>query len=351
MTQLSAELIDPEDISRPNGQFLGFPYSFEESQIVFFPVPWDATTSYGAGTAQGPQAIIDASVQLEPTDFHVPKAWKIGHYTIAPNEQIRAKNDKMRQLAKQIIEYQEAGGTCQDKAIQPDLEVVNNASENLNQWVYQETSSLLEQNKLVGLIGGDHSVPLGLMKALIDRHGEYGILQIDAHADLRKAYEGFTYSHASIMNHVIQLPKISNLVQVGLRDFSQGEIETAKADKRISWFTDWKLKEKAYQGYIWQDQCQDIVACLPNQVYISFDVDGLSPEFCPNTGTPVPGGLDFNQALYLIEMLVKSGKQIIGFDLCEVSPNPNNPDDEWDANVGARIAYKLANFMFASQPS
>jgi len=350
MIQPTADSIDPDDISRPNGQFLGFPYSLEDSQIVFFPVPWDATTSYGAGTAQGPQAIIDASVQLEPTDFHVPKAWTIGHHTIAPNAEIQAKNDKIRQLAKQIIEYQEAGGTCQDKAIQPDLEVVNNASESLNEWVYQETSSLLKQNKLIGLIGGDHSVPLGFIKTLSDQYRNYGILQIDAHADLRNAYEGFTYSHASIMNHVRQLPNISRLVQVGLRDFSQGEIEQAKADQRIAWFTDWKLKEKTYQGYVWQDQCQEIVACLPNQVYISFDVDGLSPEFCPNTGTPVPGGLDFNQALYLIEMIVKSGKQMIGFDLCEVSPNANNADDEWDGNVGARLAYKLANLMFASQP-
>jgi len=350
MIQPTADSIDPDDISRPNGQFLGFPYSLEDSQIVFFPVPWDATTSYGAGTAQGPQAIIDASVQLEPTDFHVPKAWTIGHHTIAPNAEIQAKNDKIRQLAKQIIEYQEAGGTCQDKAIQPDLEVVNNASESLNEWVYQETSSLLKQNKLIGLIGGDHSVPLGFIKTLSDQYRNYGILQIDAHADLRNAYEGFTYSHASIMNHVRQLPNISRLVQVGLRDFSQGEIEQAKADQRIAWFTDWKLKEKTYQGYVWQDQCQEIVACLPNQVYISFDVDGLSPEFCPNTGTPVPGGLGFNQALYLIEMIVKSGKQMIGFDLCEVSPNANNADDEWDGNVGARLAYKLANLMFASQP-
>lgn len=350
MTQRSADLIDPDDISRPNGQFLGFPYSLEESPIVFFPVPWDATTSYGAGTAMGPQAIIDASVQLEPTDSHVPKAWTIGHHTIALNAEIRAKNDKMRQLAKGIIEYQEAGGTCQDQAIQPDLKVVNNASENLNEWVYKETSSLLKQKKLIGLIGGDHSVPLGFIKALSNQYREYGILQIDAHADLRKAYEGFTYSHASIMNNVRQLPNISRLVQVGLRDFSQGEIEQAKADQRITWFTDWKLKEKAYQGYVWQDQCQDIVTCLPNQVYISFDVDGLSPQFCPNTGTPVPGGLDFNQALYLIEMIVKSGKQIIGFDLCEVSPNGNNANDEWDGNVGARLAYKLANFMFISQP-
>ena len=348
MTQDRKKNINPDEISRPNGQFLGFPYSLEESPIVFYPVPWDATTSYGGGTAKGPQTIIDASVQLEPTDYHVPEAWKIGHYTLPIDAEIRAKNDKMRKLAKGIIEYQEAGGHHQDRQIAPDLEVVNNASENLNKSVYQQCISLLKQNKLIGLIGGDHSVPLGLMKALTEQYDDYAILQIDAHADLRNAYEGFTYSHASIMHNAMKLPQISHLVQVGIRDFSQGEIEQAQREQRIRWFTDWKLKDKQYQGYVWLDQCKEIIACLPDRVYISFDVDGLNPHLCPNTGTPVPGGLEFNQIIYLIETLVKAGKKIIAFDLCEVSPDLNNPDDEWDGNVGARLAYKLANFMYAS---
>lgn len=349
MSLSTDQLIDPDDLSRPNGQFLGFPYSLEEAQIVFFPVPWDATTSYQAGTAQGPQAIIDASVQLEPTDYHVPEAWKIGHYTMPINAEIRAKNDKMRKLAKQVIEYQEAGGHAKDEQIQPNLAVVNEGSAAVKQWVYEESCSLLQQQKLIGLLGGDHSVPLGLMEALLEQHNEYGILQVDAHADLRNAYEGFTYSHASIMHNALQLSGITHLVQVGIRDFSQGEIEQAKADQRVHWFTDWRLQEKLYQGYVWEDQCQEIVSCLPEKVYISFDVDGLSPLFCPHTGTPVPGGLDFNQAIYLMATVVKAGKQIIGFDLCEVSPNLHDPADEWDGNVGARLAYKLANLMFASQ--
>ncbi len=351
MKKFSTNFIDPDDISRPNGQFLGYPYSSEEAKIIFYPVPWDVTTSYSEGTARGPQAIIDASIQLEPTDSSVSEAWKIGHYTRPVNTELLAKNDQTRTVAKQVIEYQEAGGHFQDQAIQAQLKAVNQASDYLNQWVYEETSSLLKQNKLIGLIGGDHSVPLGFIKALTEKHDRYGILQIDAHADLRNAYEGFTYSHASIMYNVLQLSGISHLVQVGIRDFSRGEIERAKADQRVQWFTDWQLKEKAYHGYVWAEQCREIITSLPEKIYISFDVDGLSPQFCPHTGTPVPGGLDFNQAIYLLEMLVQAGKQIIGFDLCEVSPNLNDPEDEWDANVGARLAYKLANLMFASQNS
>lgn len=341
--------VDPDDISRPNGQFLGYPYSLEEAQVIFLPVPWDATTSYGSGAARGPQAIIDASVQLEPTDYHVQQAWQIGHHTLPVPEEWLVKNEQTRAIAKQIIEYQEAGGHAQDRGIQEQLQGVNEASAQLNQWVYEDTCSLLKTHSCIGLIGGDHSVPLGFMRALAETYGSYGILQIDAHADLRNAYEGFLYSHASIMDNALQLPAISHLIQVGLRDFSQGEYEQAQADSRVHWFTDWHLKEKAYHGYGWAEQCQEIVQRLPAQVYISFDVDGLSPQFCPHTGTPVPGGLDFNQAIYLIETLVKAGKTIIGFDLCEVAPNLQDPDDEWDANVGARLAYKLANFMFASQ--
>lgn len=349
MTPLSPYCVDPDDISRPNGQFLGFPYSLEESQIVFFPVPWDVTTSYGSGTVEGPQAIIDASVQLEPTDYHVPEAWEIGHYTVPISDQIRARNYQIRPIAKKIITYQEEGNSYKDRTIQSQLKIVNDASKELNDWVYVQTNSLLNQNKLIGLIGGDHSVPYGYIKALTNYYGEYGILQIDAHADLRKAYEGFTYSHASIMHNVLNLSEISHLIQVGLRDFSQGEIEQATIDQRVTWFTDWELKDKAYRGVLWSNQCQEIINCLPHQVYISFDIDGLSPHFCPNTGTPVPGGLDFNQAIYLIATLVKAGKKIIGFDLCEVSPNANDSNDEWDGNVGARVGYKLANLMFLSQ--
>ena len=112
-------------------------------------------------------------------------------------------------------------------------------------------------------------------------------------------------------------------------------------------FDDWQLKDNTYSGMNWATQCEKIIATLPEAVYISFDIDGLTPEFCPHTGTPVPGGLDFNQAIYLIQTLVKAGKTIIGFDLCEVAPGESG---EWDGNVGARLLYKLSNLMYLSHP-
>ncbi|MBC6422374.1 MAG: agmatinase family protein [Hormoscilla sp. SP12CHS1] len=333
---------NPNFITVPNGSFFGFPYAVEEADIVFLPVPWDVTTSYREGAANGPQAILDASAQLDLYDFDLPQAWQTRCGTIPINSDIQDQNQAMRAIAKEIIEYLETGGNVDDEAIAQQLATVNRASKGfLNQWVYTQGLELLDQGKLVGLVGGDHSVPLGLMEALAERHKEYGILQIDAHADLREAYEGFTYSHASIMYNAMKIPQISPLVQVGIRDVCEEEMAMVRGDRRIVMFDDWQLKANAYEGITWGTQCQEIISNLPEKVYISFDIDGLNPSYCPHTGTPVPGGLEFNEAIYLLRSLVKAGKKIIGFDLCEVAPG----DDEWDGNVGARVLYKLACYM------
>ncbi|MBC6478790.1 MAG: agmatinase family protein [Hormoscilla sp. GM7CHS1pb] len=332
---------NPNDIAVPNGSFFGFPYGVEEASIVFLPVPWDVTTSYGEGAANGPQAILDASVQLDFYDFDIPQAWQTRCGTIPINSDIQEQNYAMRAIAKGIIEYLATGGNVDDEAIAPQLATVNRASWVLNQWVYTQGRELLDRGKLVGLVGGDHSVPLGLMQALAERHEDYGILQIDAHADLREAYEGFTYSHASIMYNAMKILQISRLVQVGIRDVCEAEMAMVRGDRRIVMFDDWQLKANAYEGITWAAQCQEIISNLPDKVYISFDIDGLNPSYCPYTGTPVPGGLEFNEAIYLLRSLVQSGKKIIGFDLCEVAPG----GDEWDGNIGARVLYKLACYM------
>jgi agmatinase len=118
-----------------------------------------------------------------------------------------------------------------------------------------------------------------------------------------------------------------------------------ESNGRIKTFYDWKLREDQYMGMSWTTICNQIIAELPSHVYISFDIDGLDPKLCPNTGTPVAGGLELQQAFYLLSKLVDSGKTIIGFDLCEVTPG----QDEWDGNVGARVLYKLCNLMWKSR--
>lgn len=341
---MSLTKFDFSAVGVPNGNFFGFPYSISESSIVLLPVSWDVTTSYGGGAAKGPKAIMDASVQLDFYDFDVPDAAYIGVGTVPLNKNWKQLSKYYRAKAALIIEYLEAGNPLTDDLLALQKEI-NEASNTLNTEVYEQTKQLLAQNKLVGLVGGDHSTPYGHIKAIAEQYQSIGILQIDAHADLRKAYEGFEHSHASIMYNVLQLPGISKLVQVGIRDICEDEIELAQQDDRVIMFDDFKLKQNEFNGVNWHQQCEDIVSKLPEKVYISFDIDGLSPDLCPNTGTPVAGGLSFHQAVYLIKTVAKSGKTIVGFDLNEVSPGK----DEWDANVGARMLYKLCNLMHLSQ--
>jgi agmatinase len=198
----------------------------------------------------------------------------------------------------------------------------------------------------VAMLGGDHSTPLGFIRALGEKYNRFGVLQIDAHADLRKAYEGFTYSHASIMYNALKLPAVGRLVQVGIRDYCDEELDVMKrAGGRIVTYFDQDIKEQLFGGTSWAAICDKIIADLPHDVYVSFDIDGLNPKLCPNTGTPVAGGFEFEEVAFLIKKLVKSGRKIIGFDLNEVAPGA----DDWDANVGARLLYHLCNWMAVSQ--
>ncbi|PIZ06753.1 MAG: agmatinase, partial [Flavobacteriales bacterium CG_4_10_14_0_8_um_filter_32_5] len=192
----------------------------------------------------------------------------------------------------------------------------------------------------VTVLGGDHNSPLGLIQALAEKHTNFGILQIDAHADLRIAFEGFEFSHASIAYNALKLKQISKLVQVGIRDICQEEIDYISNSKgKIKTFFDWDIKQQQFEGKTWATICDEIIAELPENIYITYDIDALDPKLCPNTGTPVPGGFEYDQVNYLINKITESKKKIIGFDLNEVGNN------EWDANVGARILFKLCNFM------
>jgi agmatinase len=201
-------------------------------------------------------------------------------------------------------------------------------------------------------LGGDHASPFGLIEELAKRHRGMGVLQIDAHMDLREAFEGFAFSHASIYHNVMtRIPGVARLVQVGIRDFGSRERAFAENSmSRVKVFYDQAIRDRQFAGGAnasWGAICKDIVAALPKEVYISFDIDGLSPDHCPNTGTPVPGGLSFPEVCHLFETLAKSGRRIVGFDLVEVAPGPNGED--WNANVGARVLYKMLGATLKSR--
>jgi agmatinase len=338
---------DPNDVGNPNNNVFGLPFTEEEARLVILPVPWEVTVSFGSGTARAAEQIMKASLQVDLFDPEVPEGWREGFYLKETDRKLLLKSDYLRKEAELYIDYISKGDLVENNQFMcKTLKEVNEGSLYMNNWVYQQTKSLLEQDKLVALLGGDHSTPLGFFKALAEKHGSFGILQIDAHCDLRDAYEGFNYSHASIMyNTLNEVPEVEKLVQVGIRDYSQGEYEYVQANTdRIRTYFDKDIRFRQFEGETWKQICTDIVSQLPDKIYISFDVDGLDPKLCPNTGTPVQGGFETGQVYYLFNKLMESGKHLIGFDLVEVSTS----DTGWDANVGARILFKLCNLLVSA---
>ena len=220
---------------------------------------------------------------------------------------------------------------------------VNEACRRVAEHVQAWTAGVLDRGQIPGVLGGDHSVPLGAFRAAVERYPGLGVLHIDAHADLRQAYEGFEQSHASIFFNALQLDGLSTLVQVGLRDLGASERALAAADPRVQWWTDAKIADELHNGRPFAELVARMIAPLPERVWISLDVDGLDPSLCPGTGTPVPGGLSWREAMTLLRALGTSGRHIVGFDLCEVGPSA------WDANVGARLLYKLSGWALSTR--
>jgi agmatinase len=339
---------DPNGPAPSNSGIFGLPFARQDAAIVLLPVPWEATTSYGGGTSLGPSAIFEASKQVDLYDVDVQDAYAPGIFMQEAAPDIAKLSATAKAAAQEVITaYGELSAADEARY----LDVVNTASTQLNAYVRLQTANILKEGRIAGIVGGDHSVPLGAFHAVAEAIGNFGILHFDAHSDTRIAYEGFKYSHASIMYNALQeVPKIEKLVQVGIRDMCAQEVDyCASTGARVSMWTDRKIVRQLHEGTPFATIARAIVDELPKQVWVSFDIDGLDPRFCPNTGTPVPGGLDFQQAITLLRELVLSGRKIIGFDLNEVAPSSTDLDDEWDANVGARLLYKLCGFTFASQ--
>ena len=336
---------NPNNPAPEDANLFGLPFNAEESDIVILPVPWEVTVSYQSGTAKGPMAILEASAQVDLLDSDVPDAWKVGIHLLPQSEALSEKSIELRDQAVKHIDSLHHSSEDNHDA-EESLARINQACAEMVEYVQQETRYWLLKNKIVGLIGGDHSTPLGFIKSLTEFHDSFGILQIDAHCDLRDAYEGFTYSHASIMYNALKEKQVVKLVQVGIRDYCSEELDYIQnSNGRVVCYFDEQLSSAQYRGKTWDIQCDEIIAQLPQKVYVSFDIDGLNPALCPNTGTPVPGGLEYHQAVFLLRKLANSGKTIIGFDLNEVAPGA----DEWDANVGARLLFKLAVFAGLSK--
>ena len=338
---------DPNSVSNPNNNIFGLPTNEDDAKLVVLPIPWEVTVSYGSGTARAPEAVLKASMQVDLYDTEVPDGWRQGYYMRPPDRKVLMKSDYLRKEAELFIDYISKGEeVAANQFMCKTMKDVNEGGTFLNNWVYDQTKSLLDRGKLVGLLGGDHSTPLGFMKAIGEKHGSYGILQIDAHCDLREAYEGFNYSHASIMyNALREIPQLERLVQVGVRDYSLSEREYINNNSsRVITYFDRDIKNRQFVGDTWKNIAEEIVSKLPEKVYISFDIDGLDRKLCPHTGTPVPGGFELEEVFFIFRKVIESGRQLIGFDLSEVGIS----DSDWNSNVGARVLFKLCNLLVSS---
>ncbi len=345
MTDLSH--FDANGAGNPNNNIFGLPFTEEDARLVILPVPWEVTVSSSAGTARAPDHIFKAALQVDLFDTDCKEGWRQGFFMRLADKKILLKSDYLRKEAELYIDFISKGEKVMKHTFMSKSQKdINEGSTMMNKWVYEQTKELLDKDKLVGLLGGDHSTPLGFYHALSEKHGDFGILQIDAHCDLRKSYEDFNCSHASIMyNALCQIPSLKQLVQVGVRDFGQDEWDLiSNSNNRIITYFDKDIKERQFEGQTWKQITDEIVDQLPEKVHISFDIDGLDPKLCPSTGTPVQGGFEADQVFYLIKAIIKSNRKLIGFDLCEVGVG----EDTWDSNVGARVLWKLCNLLVLS---
>lgn len=322
-----------------------------EAKVVVVPVPFEATVSYSAGTARGPEAILAASHQVDLLDADVGRPYEAGIALDEPLAAAVAMNEPARAAARRCIDAIVEGRPV----ALADNALVDEAGATMNRDLRERVTGLLQDGRIPVVLGGDHSVPYGAIAACAAYLGDrpLGVLHVDAHADLRDAYEGFTWSHASIMRNVVDRIPSVRLVQVGIRDFSDGELDVIKAQPgRITTYFDSHLRPARLAGGFAQ-VAEAIVRGLPDHVYLSFDIDGLQPALCPHTGTPVPGGLSLDEIVTILDALIAADKRIIGLDLVEVAPAPELASEDlaasWDANVAARLLYKMIGYALLSR--
>ena len=332
---------DPGAAAAPGSGIFGLSSSPEESAVHVIGVPFDPTASYRKGAWRAPEAILRASRQVDLYDLATGRPYESGICMVDQGGEIAALNAEASPLADLVIAA--GGDVSADPRVARALERVNSIGERLNALVRSRVEAVLDQGKLPALVGGDHSAPYGAIAACAERFPGLGLLHFDAHADLRRAYEGFEWSHASILDNVMRRLPVALLLQVGLRDLSEEEHERIRSSEgRIRAVFDRDWSSARLEGRNLRQLAREALSALPDTIYVTFDVDGLDPALCPGTGTPVPGGLGWNEAMLWLDELARSKKRVVGLDLNEVNPGSAGADeDSYDAIVGARLLYRL----------
>jgi agmatinase len=335
---MSLDSFDPDAPASGDGLF-GLPHTPDEAAVVVIPVPFEATASYRRGTRDAPDAVLEASRQVDLHDLETGEPWRAGIAMEPVDPRFAAWNDEAQTDALAVIANGGADPGDAERAARVDA-----IMRKMNALVRDRTAAVLARGRIPAILGGDHSVPFGAIEAAAAKYPGIGLLHVDAHADLRDAYEGFTWSHASIMHNVMtRIADVGYCVQVGIRDIGAAERAFTREHERMSTYYAPEIAWEIAGGEPFRRMVNRMIEPLPENVWITFDIDGLDPALCPSTGTPVPGGLSWDQALVLLRVLGTSGRRIVGFDLNEVG------GAEWDAIVGARLLYKLAGWALASR--
>ena len=299
---------NPNSTSVESNGIFGLPHSVDEAKVVLMPVPWEATVTYKTGTSLGPHLIRQYSHQLDIYHPDFPDLWHAGIAEISEDEKLRQLNQRTQRLAQKVIEGIEKGED--ERQYSQIIDQVNTNCQLMVDTVKHQVEEPVRNNKIVGLIGGDHSISLGLIQTLHKQYPKFTVLQIDAHLDLRVAYQSFTYSHASIMTNVLNLCPGIQIIPVGARDMSPDERLIADQSKRLIPFYQSDIQEKLANGIHWQSICDEIVDQSDSHVYVTLDMDGCDIGTSVGTGTPVPGGCSVNH-IYCLLKTISLTKKII----------------------------------------
>jgi len=266
---------------------------FDNASILFQSIPYDGTSTWGKGADNALEAFLEAAENMEVYDIETnSEVYKKGVYMYPP-------------LA--------------------DM----NSPEEMFLKSYDRAKNMLATNKFVTFFGGEHSISIGVIKAVYEKYPDITILQLDAHADLRKDYMGTPYNHACALHDA---SRHTNLIQVGIRSMTDCELEYMNRDQVF-------FAEDIYGTTDWIQRSIDMMG---QKVYITFDLDGLDPSIMPATGTPEPGGLDWNTTIRYLRKVFEQ-REVVGFDLVELAPIEGNKAPNF---LTAKLYYKMLSYKF-----
>ena len=323
------------------GYYFGDKTLPEDADVVVVSAPWSVTSDFGRGATYTPDAVIDASVRSNNlydvvSGLSLEKRVATAEIDYNIQESSEHLGREAERIAHSIVGRKVAVG----EFVARKIAHINEGFADMQASIYKQVKHWSQQDKRVAVIGGDHSVALGAVKALAECNEGLGVLFIDAHADFIREGEIYQYSHRSIARNIVEeIPAVSKLVEVGVRDVNKGEATELFANEKVKTFFAEEVAARRFEGESWGNLCREIVSQLPEKVYVSFDIDALKIEFCNNTNAPTPGGMTFDEVMYLINSVVESGREIVGFDISEVV---STLDDDMDAIVAARALAKMS---------